>query len=503
MMETIKQEIMEILGVSKIDFKELEIPSKNLIFLISSNNNKYILKIYKTHDDKENTKSFNREREAINYFSSHLDEVESLIFSEESEVPWILMKFFKGPNLKSTEDFELYKKTINLMLKLHSLKNSVKKPKEVEILGFYDKKLQEVKQRIKKYLPENYDENFLITIIDNFYLCYREIYLKSNNLVHGDFVDRNIIVNDKLHLIDFENSHIGPLVEDLVFFIENSKLNNLQKNHLIKRYSEKINFNKKTFLILTLLTKLRVLGSFLRIKKNKLEKFEDRINDFIEQIKDTTEKLKNYNINLIKNYKENWEEIFSAKGTFFNDVHSDLKLFVESLNKKIKILDLGCGSGRHTVFFASEGFDVTGIDSAKKGIEITQEIIDEKNLRVKLICKDFYEKLPFGDNTFDVVVSTQAMHHNRLYYIKKLTDEIKRVLKQSGKIFITVPKIKDIFHKEPLEIEKNTFIPTKGNEQGVVHHYFDISEIKEMFSDFEIEIKEDVYNHYVITGFLK
>jgi hypothetical protein len=60
--------------------------------------------------------------------------------------------------------------------------------------------------------------------------------------------------------------------------------------------------------------------------------------------------------------------------------------------------------------------------------------------------------------------------------------------------------MKDISHKNPLEIEKNTFIPTKGHEQGVVHHYFDISEIKEMFSDFEIEIKDDDYKHYLILG---
>ncbi len=500
MIETIKQEIMQSINCKELSYEELETPSKNNLFVVSANDKKYILKIYKSREDKENQRSFQRERKAINYFSSHLDEVEPLI-ANGGDNPWILMNYFGGSSLKSTENFELYKKAISLMVKLHSLKNGIEKPTEIEILGPYDKKLQEVRERIKKYLLKKHDADFLISVVDNFYLCYKEIYENSNNLIHGDFVDRNIIVKSKLNLIDFENSRVAPLVEDLIFFIENSKLDDVQKKELIDEYDKKIGYGRKIFLILTLLTKLRVLGSLLRIKKDKLEKFDERINDSINEIKDITNKLSHdYDINLIKKDKEDWEEIFSSKGTFFNEVHNDLESFISTLEKGIKILDLGSGSGRHTVYLAENGFEVTGIDSAQRGIEITKKYLDEKNLNAELICNDFYDGLPFEENAFDCIVSTQAMHHNRLYEVEKLISEIKRVLKPEGKIFITVPKIKDISHKEPLEIEKNTFIPTKGHEQGVVHHYFDVSEIKEMFSDFEIEIKDDDYKHYLIIG---
>jgi len=246
------------------------------------------------------------------------------------------------------------------------------------------------------------------------------------------------------------------------------------------------------------------LGSLLSIKKDKLEKFEYRIADSIEEIKLLSLNLKDsYELDLTKKYKEDWEEIFLSKGTFFKKVHNDLPSFVESLEKGIKILDLGCGSGRHTIFLADNGFEVTGIDSSQKGITITKKFLDEKHLNAKLICKDFYEGLPFKDNSFDCIVSTQAMHHNRLFEVERLINEIKRTLKPKGKIFITIPKIKDISHKEPLEIEKNTFIPTKWYEQGVIHHYFNIPEIKKMFSNFEIEIKEDDYKHYLIVGKIK
>jgi Ser/Thr protein kinase RdoA (MazF antagonist) len=162
-----------------------------------------------------------------------------------------------------------------------------------------------VRERVKKYLPEKFDREFLISLVDNFYLCYKYIYEKSTNFIHGDFVDRNILVNGELNLIDFENSRIAPLVEDLIFFIENSKLENPQKKELISQYKKEIDFDEKIFLILTLLTKLRILGSLLRIKKDNLEKINERIEDSINEIKEITIKLnEQYEISLIKKLHE-------------------------------------------------------------------------------------------------------------------------------------------------------------------------------------------------------
>jgi len=231
MIEKIKQELVKILGDKNLRMKKFREPSKNEVFIIISKDKKYFLKIYKVREDRGNIKSFNREKKAIDYFSPNLDEVEPLIASGNGDTPWILMRFFEGLSLKSVGDFGLYKKSISLMIKLHALKNTIKNPTEIEISEFYNKKLQEVKQRVKKYLPEKYDRRFLTSLVDNFSLCYGEIYKNSNNLIHGDFIDRNILVGDKTHLIDFENSRVAPLVEDLIFFIDSTKLNDSQKRN--------------------------------------------------------------------------------------------------------------------------------------------------------------------------------------------------------------------------------------------------------------------------------
>jgi len=62
-----------------------------------------------------------------------------------------------------------------------------------------------------------------------------------------------------------------------------------------------MDFGEKIFLILTLLTELRSLGSLLRIKKDELEKFGSRIDGSIKKIKSLASNLKeNYALDLTK-----------------------------------------------------------------------------------------------------------------------------------------------------------------------------------------------------------
>jgi 2-polyprenyl-3-methyl-5-hydroxy-6-metoxy-1,4-benzoquinol methylase len=57
---------------------------------------------------------------------------------------------------------------------------------------------------------------------------------------------------------------------------------------------------------------------------------------------------------------------------------------------------LGCGSGRHVVYLAKNGFEVYGIDIAKSGIKIAKEWLkDEKlkaNLKAEIFTRNFHTK---------------------------------------------------------------------------------------------------------------
>ncbi len=81
--------------------------------------------------------------------------------------------------------------------------------------------------------------------------------------------------------------------------------------------------------------------------------------------------------------------------------------------------------------------------------------------------------------------------------------EIERVLKPKGFIFITVPflQVFPVKKWELKKVEKRTYIPQSGPEEGLPHHFFTIAELKRVLSAFELlEIYIDKTNHRAILG---
>lgn len=117
-----------------------------------------------------------------------------------------------------------------------------------------------------------------------------------------------------------------------------------------------------------------------------------------------------------------WESVFKENGRVFLEPHenmANLAGFLKQRDAKT-ILDLGCGTGRHTVFLAAQGFDVYGLDSSFQGLELTKEWLKESNLNAHLTMQDMSKSLPYQDNFFDAVISVQVIHHGTLASIRAL-----------------------------------------------------------------------------------
>jgi ubiquinone/menaquinone biosynthesis C-methylase UbiE len=69
------------------------------------------------------------------------------------------------------------------------------------------------------------------------------------------------------------------------------------------------------------------------------------------------------------------------------------------------VLDVGTGSGGLALLAARTGAQVTGIDVAEDGIERARARAEEQGLDVRFDVGDA-QSLPYGDATFDVVVSS-------------------------------------------------------------------------------------------------
>ena len=201
--------------------------------------------------------------------------------------------------------------------------------------------------------------------------------------------------------------------------------------------------------------------------------------------------------------KKAWDGIYKKQREHL-PVHEDIPKIVELFKERNvkKVLDLGCGSGRHTVYLAEQDFEVYGIDISEEGFKI----IKKEKIKVHLKIGDIYKKLPYKNDFFDAIISTTTLHHGKIEDIRKLIKEMKRILKPEGLIFITVSKKrpKKEIPKERLYgikfIAPRTYIILGGEEKGVPHYFFNKEIIRKEFKDFKIY---DIWDGYCFLGELK
>lgn len=145
--------------------------------------------------------------------------------------------------------------------------------------------------------------------------------------------------------------------------------------------------------------------------------------------------------------KQGFEFSF-AEGSFYNkqtrdDSHLESILSFLPIEKGMKILDLGAGSGYLTFALAKTYPDVTvtGLDIVDKTLKDDQVRAENENISNISFVSYNGTDFPFNDNEFDMVVSRYALHHFPI--IKKSISEVFRVLKGNGTLFISDPSPND------------------------------------------------------------
>jgi len=109
-----------------------------------------------------------------------------------------------------------------------------------------------------------------------------------------------------------------------------------------------------------------------------------------------------------------------------------LSIWFKSLNaKECRVLDLGSATGGNSLHIASMGHSVTSVEYSAIGIEI------QKSKGLEVIWADA-RKLPFEDESFDVVICLDVLEHIEEDFI--VISEISRILKSGGRFLISVPE---------------------------------------------------------------
>ena len=130
-------------------------------------------------------------------------------------------------------------------------------------------------------------------------------------------------------------------------------------------------------------------------------------------------------------YQTNAKDFFSQ--TINVDMQNVYQPFLENLPKgKQAILDVGCGSGRDSVFFANQGFDVTAIDGSQNLIDLAKETDN----RVNWQCMTFEEiDAQNWQNHFTGIWACASLLHVPFDDLTKLLNDLILCIKPDGILY--------------------------------------------------------------------
>ena len=98
-----------------------------------------------------------------------------------------------------------------------------------------------------------------------------------------------------------------------------------------------------------------------------------------------------------------------------------------------EVLDLGCGTGRHTAWLVEAGARVTAVDFSAGMLEQARERVPGGGVR--FVTHDLHDRLPFADASFDAVVSGLVLEHLR--DLSAFFAEARRVLRPAGRAVVS------------------------------------------------------------------
>ena len=158
-----------------------------------------------------------------------------------------------------------------------------------------------------------------------------------------------------------------------------------------------------------------------------------------------------------------------------------LNIFKE--NNYSKIVELGAGLGRDSIYFAKNLINVTALDYSENGIKVINEKIKKENLTssISALKFDIREDLPFESNSVD------ACYSHMLYCmaltqkdLDKLNSEIHRILKPGGINIYTVRNTDDGDYKKGIHRGEDLY-----EIDGFIIHFFSKDKILNLTSGFK------------------
>jgi len=125
-----------------------------------------------------------------------------------------------------------------------------------------------------------------------------------------------------------------------------------------------------------------------------------------------------FDYNAARQY-DSWYE--NPKNRFIADLEDQLLLRLLQPLRGERVLDIGCGTGRHLLMFLEMGLDITGIDASPHMLGIAQKKLGHRAELHQALADD----LPFEDNSFDVATLITTL---------EFVDDVQKALQEACRV---------------------------------------------------------------------
>lgn len=154
----------------------------------------------------------------------------------------------------------------------------------------------------------------------------------------------------------------------------------------------------------------------------------------------------------------------------------------------LRVLDLGCGTGRNSNYLASMGNTVTGFEISQTAIDLARARAEALGLSVEYSRHDIGGKYPFDDNTFDLILDVTSSNSLNEKEREIYLTETHRVLKTGGYFFVKTlckdgdKNAKTLLKKSP-GAEPDTYI---NRDMGLTERIFSEHDFRSLYSKFHL-----------------
>lgn len=202
-------------------------------------------------------------------------------------------------------------------------------------------------------------------------------------------------------------------------------------------------------------------------------------------------------VNIILNHEVEYSSIYNRDTVYWNDYYNKnlavlqpsrfAQYALQFMKAGNKMLEVGCGNGRDSIFFSENSLDVTAVDASDQSICTLQEKYSEYG-NLMFVCDDFVTSKALYMQQYHYCYSRFSIHAISSRQQKILIKNVFDSLKSGGKFFIEVRSIHDPLFGKGEKIEENAYIYNGHFRRFIVKHELE-QELIEV--GFRIEYSEE------------